>query len=131
MEEEKILTKEEKREERKKKIDYWKKIMFPDEMSVIQFFSMTTIDPGIVFFALCYVTATALDVIYLPLIYLIVDTILIAWWISEGFKYKKELEEKKMDRMDRIMQLIEELNQAEAERLRNEQTLKEKKRPWI
>ncbi len=131
MEEEKILTKEEKREERKKKIDYWKKIMFPDEMSEIQFFSMTTIDPGIVFFALCYVTATALDVIYLPLIYLIVDTILIAWWISEGFKYKKELEEKKMDRMDRIMQLIEELNQEEAERLRNEQTLKEKKRPWI
>ncbi len=132
--EEKILTEEEKREERKKKFCYWRKVMFPDEMSVIRFFSMFTIDPGMVFFVLCIVTGT---IVNLPLTYLLVDSMLAVWWISEGFKRKKGWEEMKIDRTDVIMKKIEELYAIEAAYRRKKQIMKaleeikaNEKEPW-
>lgn len=106
----KILSKEEKKRERREKISLWKKAIFPDEYAVVHFISMSVFDPAIVIYLYLYLTGEVLNI---PLTYFLGEIFVIIWFVREGIDRKRLWEEMAVDRTESIRRKIEELRAME------------------
>lgn len=122
-----LLSKEEKGQNIREKISFWRKAIFPDEYAIVQFFSMSVLDPAIVIYLYLYVTGRVLNI---PLTYLCGVLLVMLWFVHEGIARRKLWEEMAEDRTEIIQQKLEELKEMEKKGLlwtqksRNKKNLK-------
>lgn len=116
-EEEKILSKQEKIEQQKEEAekDGWFDILMDDQMDRIRFISTMLLDPGIVILFVYYISGIVWNI---PLVYFIVDILILIWWENKALEKRRKLEEEQDagDRREIIMQKIEELKVIEQQR---------------
>lgn len=109
----------------RKKTDHdWLFILEGTEDDIWRFISMTILDPGILFFVICYLTGRLANIF---LVYVVVDGLIIGWWAWKAVKKKKRMEERKNeDRTEILLKKVEELK--EIERMQREMEEERRKR---
>ncbi len=86
---------------------------------ITHFISVTLLDPPVAVLTVYYITGYELNLL---LVYLIMDTLTITWWVKHAQKRKKELEEEaNKDQLAIVLEKLKEMEQEEKEQKRNSQ----------